>query len=93
MGEHSSSTALLSHKIALVDQIAASEEHCDSDVDAVHDGTCCFASTCSLCVPLIPSASIIRASIAHMIARLPDEVHLGRSPSPDFRPPKLSANI
>ncbi len=93
MGEHMASATSFSHDVASVDQLAADESHCDSDAAADHDGTCCTASTCSFCVPLMSSALITRAAIAHLIARLPDEAHVGRASPPDLRPPKLSANI
>jgi hypothetical protein len=92
MGEHIALAASFSHQVASVDQLVADESQCDIDAD-VEDGTCCIASTCSFCLPLISSASITRAAIVQVIVSLPDEVHVGRASPPDFRPPKLSANI
>lgn len=91
MGDHAASAASLSHQIA--SQGATAEPHCAGDADEAHGAPCCDASGCPLCVPLTSSAAIAKATIAEVVAALPDEVFLGRSPSPGFRPPALSVNV
>lgn len=91
MGDHAASAASLSHEIA--SQGATAEPHCAGDADEAHGAPCCNASGCSFCVPLTSSAAITRATVAEVVAALPDEVFLGRSPSPGFRPPALSVNV
>lgn len=93
MGDHVASAASLSHEIASVSQGATGEPHCPGDADEGHGATCCITSVCSFCVPLTSSASITRTTVAEVVAALPDGVHLGHAPSPDFRPPNLSANV
>ena len=92
MGDHAASAASLPHEIASVSQ-ATGEPHCDGDADEAPGATCCIASVCSFCVPLTLSATITRATVAEVLAALPDQVHLGHAPSPGFRPPSLSANV
>jgi hypothetical protein len=93
MGEHIASAASFAHQVASVGHVAAGKLQCDSDADAVHDGTCCIANTCSFCLPLLSAAPMTMAVIAEMLATPPDEDQVGRTSLPDFRPPKLSANI
>lgn len=81
--------AALSHGIASAGEVATGEACCTDDADAA----CCSASVCSVCVPLTSSAGISRSTVAEVVAALPDELRLGRAPSPGFRPPRLSANV
>ena len=93
MDDHAASAASLSLEIASLGQDVTAEPDCAGDADEAHGATCCTASVCSFCVPLISSATITMATVAEVVASLPDEVHLGRAPSPGFRPPSLSANV
>lgn len=92
MGDHAASAASLSH-IASVDQGATGEPHCAGDSDETHGAACCTASVCSFCVPLTSSTLLIKAVAAEVVAALLDDVHIGRAPSPGFRPPSLSTNV
>lgn len=93
MGDHSASAASLSHEIASVGEDVTAEPDCAGDADEAHGATCCTASVCSFCVPLISSAATTMAKVAEVVASLPDEIHPGHAPSPGFRPPSLSANV
>ena len=93
MGNHSASAASLSHEIASVGQDGTTEPNCAGDPDEAHSATCCTASVCSFCVPLTSSTILMRAAAAEVVAALLDDVHLGRAPSPGFRPPSLSTNV
>lgn len=93
MSDHAASAASLSHEVASVIHGATGEPHCAGDDDEARGTTCCIASVCSFCVLPISSAAITRTTVAEVLAALPDEVHLGHTPSPGFRPPSLSANV
>lgn len=93
MGAHAASAALASLEIASLGHEATGEQRCAGDADEAHGATCCIANVCSYYVPLILSVAITRVTVAEVVAALPDEVHLGRAPSPGFRPPSLFANV
>ncbi len=89
--DHAASAASLSHEIA--SQGATAEPHCHGYADEAQGAPCCNPSGCSFCVPLTSSAAITGTTVAGVVAALPDEVFLGHSPSPGFRPPALSVNV
>lgn len=93
MGDHSASSASLSHEIGAVGQASSGEQPCAGDADEAHGTTCCIASFCSFCVPLPSSAAMTQTPVAEVVAALPDEVHHGLTTPPGFRPPSLSASV
>ena len=92
VGDHAASAASYSHEILTMNHDAGGEP-CDTEhTGQPHDTTCCVASSCSLCVPVVSSAVEIALSDAESTEAQLDDAHLSRAPSPQFRPPKLSAN-
>jgi hypothetical protein len=93
VGEHAKSAASYSHDIASISQDASGEPACPEHTGQPHGAACCMASGCSLCVSLVsPSVLVVSPDAEPAEAQL-DVVHLSRTPSPDLRPPKLSANV
>ena len=92
MGDHAASATSFSHEVASSGQDVAAEPDCGSHGDESHGRTCCTGSVCSFFVPPVSAGGTSMATVAEVVARLPDEVHPGRAPSPGLRPPSLSAN-
>lgn len=92
MGDHSASSASLSHEIGVVGHAPSGEQPCAGDADEADGATCCIASFCSFCIPLPSSAAMTHTTFAEVVAALPDEVHHGLTTPPGFRPPSLSAS-
>ncbi|MDT8320644.1 MAG: hypothetical protein RQ826_08970 [Xanthomonadales bacterium] len=93
MGDHAASATSLSHEVASVGQDVTAEPDCGSHGDESHGRTCCTGSVCSFFVPPISAGGTSTATVAEVVARLSDEVHPGRAPSPGLRPPSLFANV
>ena len=92
MGDHAASATSFSHEVASIGQDVAAEPDCSNHGDDSHGRTCCTGSVCSFFVPPVSAGGTSMATVAEVVARLPDEVHPGRAPSPGLRPPSLSAN-
>ncbi|WP_156332729.1 MULTISPECIES: hypothetical protein [unclassified Chelatococcus] len=92
MGDHAASATSLSLDVASIDQAVTAEPDCGGDAHEAHGPTCCTGSVCSYFVPPVSAGGTSMATVAEVVARLPDEVHPGRAPSPGLRPPSLSAN-
>ena len=92
MGDHAASATSFSHEVASSGQDVAAEPDCGSRGDESHGRTCCTGSVCSFFVPPVSAGGTSMATVAEVVARLPDEVHPGRAPSPGLRPPSLCAN-
>lgn len=93
MDDHAASAASFLHEIVSASQDASGEPCRTEDSREADGATCCIASLCSFCVPLISSSTIVAPSDNEVIEMQPNAVHLSRAPSAQFRPPKLSANI
>jgi len=91
--DHAVSAASFSSEIGFVEHASSIAKLCADDANEAHGTFCCNASVCSVCVPLIGSAAIARATAGEVVAVLPDAVHPGLASSPGFRPPSPSANI
>lgn len=93
MGDHAASAPSLSLEVTSVGQDLTAEPDCGSHGDEAYGRTCCTGSVCSVCLLPISAGGTSMATVAEVVARLPDEVHPGRAPSPGLRPPSLSANV
>lgn len=92
MGDHAASAASLSHEIASVSQDAGGEPCCPEHNGQPHGITCSMASGCSFCVPLLPALALMVPLDTKTLEARSDDVRLSRTPTAQFRPPKLSLN-
>ena len=93
MGDHVAFAASVSHEIASASQGASGEPCCPEHTGQPHSTTCGMVNGCSFCAPLLSSPALMAPLYSEFTKMPSDEVHLGRVPSSQFRPPKLSANI
>lgn len=81
-----------SHEFLLTVNSGGGDPCCLEHTGQPHASACSMASGCSLCVPVAGSAAAIPQPEALSKKVQPDDGHVGRAPSPQFRPPKLSVN-
>jgi hypothetical protein len=93
MDGHVAFAASVSHEIVSVSQDASGEPCRPEQTGQPHSTTCGMVNGCSFCVPLLSSQALMAPFYSEFTKMPSDEVYLGRVPSSQFRPPKLSANI
>jgi hypothetical protein len=82
----------LSNEFSFTGNSADGEPCCPEHTGQPHASTCSIASGCSLCAPVVGLAATTPQSEARTKLVRPVDAHIGRAPSPQFRPPKLSLN-
>lgn len=68
------------------------EPCCSEHTGKSHASDCSVAGGCSLCAPVVGYVTTAPQPEARSSDVRPDDAHIGRAPSPQFRPPKLSVN-
>lgn len=93
MGDHAASAASHTHEIASVSQDAGGEPCCPEHNGQPHGTTCSMANGCSFCVPLLKALALMAPLDTEKFEPRSEDVHLSRTPTTQFRPPKLFANV
>lgn len=92
VGGHDVSSPGHVHELVWLDDDPATEPCCPRHNGQPHASNCGMASDCSLCGLVIGAAAAIPPLEARSKKVQPDDVRIGRAPSPQLRPPTLSLN-
>ena len=81
-----------SYAVSFAGDVGVDEPCCPEHTGKLHASDCSVAGGCSLCAPIVGYMTAVPRSEARSNEVQPDDAHIGRAPSPRFRPPKLSVN-